>query len=562
MSSASCEALPMPWLTLVGIGENGRDGLCPAALQALEEASLVVGGSRHLALAAPFSGKALAWPSPMHEAFPDILARRRQKVCVLASGDPFHHGVGSLLARLVPADEMRTLPAPSAFSLAAARMGWAVQDCTTISLHGRMLERIIPQLAPRRRLLVLTWDETTPAKLADLLCARGFGPSTLTVLEALGGPREQIRAAQAEGFALSGIDPLNIIALEVVAGPNARPLPLTPGMVDDSFVHDGQITKAEIRALTLAALAPLPGETLWDIGAGSGSISIEWCLRHPSNRALAVEAHPERAGGIARNRLNFGAEGLKLVVGKAPAALEGLPAPDAIFIGGGLTVPGLFEAAWSALPEGGRLVANAVTLESEARLAALHGQHGGQMRRISIDRLSPVGRLHGWRPAMPVTQWRVVKPARSIGISRKYSLANTAPIMAGFGMTEHVSAEILLDVFAATVKLAGIEPSAVTGLATLARHAELPACKQAAACLGLPIHPVDLEDLPVVDARVITRSERIIRRFGTGSVAEAAALLVAGEQARIIVPRQRAKTERCSATCALAAVPTQEEPLP
>lgn len=422
MSSASCEASPTPWLTLVSIGENGRDGLCPAALQALEEATLVVGGSRHLALAAPFPGAAQAWPSPMHEAFPDILARRGQpgqKVCVLASGDPFHHGVGSLLARLVPGDEMRTLPAPSSFSLAAARMGWAIQDCTTISLHGRMLERIIPRLAPRQRLLILTWDETTPEKLAKLLCNRGFGPSLLTVLEALGGPREHRRTAQAEGFSLTGIDPLNIIALEVAAGPNARPLPLTPGMADDSFVHDGQITKAEIRALTLAALAPLPGEMLWDIGAGSGSISIEWCLRHFSNRALAVETHPERAAGIARNRLHFGVEGLKLVAGRAPAALEGLPAPDAIFIGGGLTVHGLFEAAWAALPEGGRLVANAVTLESETRLAALHASHGGQMRRISIDRLSPVGRLHGWKPAMPVTQWRVVKPASSTGPLRE-----------------------------------------------------------------------------------------------------------------------------------------------
>ncbi len=411
LNTTSCATSCTPWLTVIGMGEEGRAGLSASALQALEEAVLVVGGARHLALAAPFAGEALAWPSPMHDAFPALLARRGQKVCVLASGDPFHHGVGSLLARLVPVEEMRCLPHPSAFSLAAARLGWAMQDCLTISLHGRMLERIIPQLAPRRRILALSWDGTTPEKLAALLRARGFGPSTLTVMEALGGPREKVSKVQAECFALSGIDPLNIIALEVVAGPDARPIPLTPGLADEAFAHDGQITKAEIRALTLAALAPLPGELLWDIGAGSGSVSIEWCLRHPSNRALAVEAQPERAARITRNRLNLGAEGVELVTGKAPAALAGLPAPDAIFIGGGLTVPGLFEAAWAALPAGGRLVANAVTLESEARLAALHAQHGGQMRRFSIERLSPVGTLHGWRPAMPVTQWRVAKPS-------------------------------------------------------------------------------------------------------------------------------------------------------
>ncbi len=405
-----------PWLTLIGIGEDGRAGLSPAALHALETATLVVGGARHLALATPFPGEALAWPSPMHDAFPALLARRGQhgqKVCVLASGDPFHHGVGSVLARHVAPQEMICLPHPSAFSLAAAKLGWAIQDCTCISLHGRMLERIIPYLAPRMRIIALSWDETTPGKLAALLCARGFASSTLTVLEALGGPHEKIRHAEAAGFALTDIDPLNIIALDVRAEPGARIIPLTPGLADEGFAHDGQITKSEIRALTLSALSPLPGELLWDIGAGSGSISIEWCLRHPANRALAIEAQAARGARIRQNRLEFGAEGLEVVEGPAPASLSGLPVPDAVFIGGGLTVPGVFEAAWAALPEGGRLVANAVALESETRLAALHATHGGSLKRFSISRLEPLGSMHGWRPAMPVTQWHVVKGAQN-----------------------------------------------------------------------------------------------------------------------------------------------------
>ncbi len=408
-------ALLPPWLTLIGLGEDGRAGLSPAARHALDSATLVVGGARHLALAAPFPGEALAWPSPMHDAFPTLLSRRGQpgqKVCVLASGDPFHHGVGSVLARHVAPAEMICLPHPSAFSLAAAKLGWAIQDCLCISLHGRMLERIIPHLAPRTRIIALTWDESTPAKLAALLSARGFGPSSLTVLEALGGPRENIRSAHAEGFALADINPLNIIALEVRAAAGARIIPLTPGLADEDFAHDGQITKSEIRALTLSALAPRQGELLWDIGAGSGSISIEWCLRHPLNRALAIEAQAARGARIRQNRLEFGAEGLELVEGPAPASLDGLPVPDAVFIGGGLTVPGVFEAAWAALPDGGRLVANAVALESETRLAALHAAHGGTMKRFSISRLEPLGRMHGWRPAMPVTQWCVVKSER------------------------------------------------------------------------------------------------------------------------------------------------------
>lgn len=399
-----------PWLSVVGIGEDGRDGLSPAASHALNAATFVIGGKRHLALAAPLQAEAMAWPSPMTGAFDEILKRRGEPVCVLATGDPFHHGVGSELARRIPPDEIACFPQASAFSLAAARMGWAVQDCVAISLHGRALTRIVPALTPRARILALSWDGTTPARLAELLVERGFADTKLTVLEKMGGPLERRRTAMAASFDLMAIDPLNLIAAEVVAGPDARILPLTPGLADDWFSTDGQITKADIRALTLAALAPRPGELLWDIGAGSGSVSVEWAIRHLANKAIAIEARSDRAARIADNAARFGAEGLTVVDGTAPDALAGLAGPNAVFIGGGLTTAGVFEVAWDALLPGGRLVANAVTIESEARLQALFSAHGGTMRRLSVARLEPVGGLHGWRPAMPVTQWRVTKP--------------------------------------------------------------------------------------------------------------------------------------------------------
>lgn len=398
------------WLSLVGIGEDGRAGLSRAAEAALDAAELVVGGARHLALAGPLHAEALVWPSPLTEAFPAIVARRGRPVCVLASGDPFHYGVGVQLAEIVPAAEMRVFPQPSAFSLACARLGWAQSECALVSLHGRALERIVPHLQPGARVLALSWDSTTPAKLAALLAERGMAGSRLTVLEALGGPRERVRSVTAGSFDLDGVDPLNLIGLEVATGFEARVLPLSAGLSEDWFAHDGQITKADIRAITLSGLAPRAGELLWDVGAGSGSVSLEWCLAHRRNRAIAFEEKPERAGRIAANRLALGALPVEIVEGAAPASLSGQPAPDAVFIGGGIGDASVFEAAWAALKPGGRLVANVVTLEGEARLAALFQSHGGSLRRLGVAHLDRVGPLHGWRSAMPVTQWRVVKP--------------------------------------------------------------------------------------------------------------------------------------------------------
>jgi precorrin-6Y C5,15-methyltransferase (decarboxylating) len=399
------------WLSIIGIGEDGVTGLGDEAKKLIGEAEIVFGGKRHLALADRLiRGEARAWPSPFDAGMRDVVALRGKKVCVLASGDPFLHGVGATLARHVAADEMIVVPAPSAFSLAAARLGWALQDVETVSLHGHAIDLIRPLLQPKRRVLALTSDGDGPKAVAGLLSALGFGASKLIVLEALGGPDERIRNTTAAGFDLKDVNQLNVLALEIESSPEARVLPLTPGRADDLFGHDGQITKREVRAVTLATLGPRRGELLWDIGAGSGSVSIEWMLADPAMRAIAVEANAERAARIGRNAAAFGVPGLTVVEGAAPAALAGLPQPDAIFVGGGGTDEGVLEAAIAALPAGGRLVANAVTLEMEALLLARHAALGGELLRIAISRETAIGSMSGWRPALPVTQWNWVKP--------------------------------------------------------------------------------------------------------------------------------------------------------
>lgn len=401
----------MTWLSVVGIGEDGLAGLGEAARAAIAEAEVVFGGARHFDLAAgAITGETRQWLSPFSDSIDAVVALRDRKVCVLASGDPFHHGVGATLARRIDASQLRVFPHPSSFSLAAARLGWPLQDVVTLSLHGRSLDLIRPHLHQGVRILALTSDENGPAALARLLAEAGFGISIVTVLEALGGPNETVRSQVAMHFGLDAIDPLNICAISVVALPGARILPLTPGLDDRLFEHDGQITKREVRALTLAALAPCRGELLWDIGAGSGSIGIEWMLADPSARAIAIEGDAERASRIAHNAGQFGVPDLKLIIGKAPQALAGLDQPNAIFIGGGGSDPGVLEAAIAALQPGGRLVVNAVTLELEAMLLQRHAGLGGSLTRIDIARADVLGSMTGWRPAMPITQWVWVKP--------------------------------------------------------------------------------------------------------------------------------------------------------
>ncbi len=399
------------WLSIVGIGEDGVEGLSSVALQLIRSAVLVVGGARHLELASELiRGRRLAWPSPISDAFPEIERHRGRAVAILASGDPFHFGVGKQIAAFVQADEFICLPQPSAFSLAAARMGWPLQDVSLVTLHGRALNGIIRHLQPGARILALSWDNATPRKLSELLTTHRMGKSRMTVLEAMGGARERIRHATASNFDIEEIQPLNTIAIEMVAELEAIFIPLAPGLDDDFFENDGQLTKREVRAVTLSSLQPLHGQLLWDIGLGAGSVAIEWLLRHPSLRAIGIEARSDRAGRAARNAAALGVPELEIVQGRAPEALAGLTRPDAVFIGGGMMDDGVFDAAWSALKSGGRLVANAVSLETEARLAGYFQHFGGDLVRLQVARADRVGAMSGWRPAMPVTQWRVRKP--------------------------------------------------------------------------------------------------------------------------------------------------------
>jgi len=400
-----------PWLSIVGIGEDGVDGLGPVPRQLISQAEVVFGGKRHMKLAASIiRGAARPWPTPFAGAVDEVLALRGHSICVLASGDPMLHGVGALLARRLSLSEMRILPAPSAFSLAAARLGWSLTQVALVSLHAEPIDLVRPHLQPNARILALTTDAEGPRALAQLLTELGFGASRLTVLEALGGPRERILSTTAAAFDLDDTDPLNVVGIDVVAGPEARVITCATGLADDMFEHDGQITKREQRAVTLSSLAPRRGELLWDIGAGAGSIAIEWLLRSPSMRAIAIEARPDRAARIRRNAQSLGVPKLEVVEGKAPAACEGLSDPDAVFIGGGVCDAGVLDTAIARLRGGGRLVVNAVTLESEALLLTRHATLGGELTRLAVAHVDMIGGRHAWHPARPLTQWVWVKP--------------------------------------------------------------------------------------------------------------------------------------------------------
>lgn len=397
------------WLNVIGIGEDGIEAL-PRALQALiERAELIVGGERHLAMVPQARAEKKSWASPLSLTLDEIWSRRGKPVVVLATGDPMHFGIGVALARRVPAEEMAVHPHISAFSLAAARMRWPLADTECLTIHGRSLDLLASAVAPGRRLLLLSHDGTSPAEVAVRLTELGYGDSAVTVLEHMGGARERIYAGRADGWAHPRAADLNTLAVDCRADAETRALSLTPGLPDEAFQHDGQLTKREIRAATLSALRPLPGQLLWDVGAGCGSIAIEWLRTHRSLSAIAIESDAMRQGLIETNAATLGTPHLRLVEAAAPRAYEGLPGPDAVFIGGGLSDRGVAEGAWERLKSGGRLVANAVTAEGEAHLFALRGKLGGEMTRLSVARLAPVGELHGWKPLMPVTQYWVDK---------------------------------------------------------------------------------------------------------------------------------------------------------
>ena len=398
-----------PWLTVVGIGEDGFAGLGKNARRALLGASRVIGSQRQLdLLPACIRAERQTWPRPF--ALAPVLAQGNTPTCVLASGDPMLFGVGASLARVVAREDMQVLPAPSSFSLAAARMGWPLQDVVTLSVVARPVAALNAHLHSGVRLLVLSNDASSPAIIARLLREQGFGPSRLTVLEHLGGPAERRVEASASDWNDPPVAALNLIAIDCLADASARPLSRIGGLPDSAFEHDGQLTKRDVRAVTLARLAPLPGQLLWDVGAGSGSIGIEWMRTWPSCRTLAIEADEGRQQLIERNRDALGVPGLQLIRGKAPQALAGLERPDAIFIGGGVTREGVLDTCWQQLKPGGRLVANAVTLQSEMLLMSWRERHGGELTRIHIAQAQPLGEFDTWRQALPITLLDVTKP--------------------------------------------------------------------------------------------------------------------------------------------------------
>ena len=399
---------PEPWLTIIGIGEDGMAGLSPQARDLVEQAEVIVGGDRHHMLAANITAKRIAWPSPFDAMIDEIKRHRGRRIVVLVTGDPLWFSVGARILKSIPAQEVRLLPQLSAFQWASCRMGWSLADVETVTVHGRSAEQIIPHFAPGVRLLVLTRDGDSPKEVAALLKRRGFPQSPMSVLANLGGPKEKRIDGVASNWRRKAPD-FHVLAVECVADAGAEAFSRTGGLPDDAFEHDGQLTKRVVRAATLSALQPYPDALLWDIGAGCGSVSVEWMRAARSALAIAIEPHDERRVMIEKNRLTLGVPKLQIVAGEAPEALKGLPTPDAVFIGGGLTTKAVFETTWRALRAGGRLVANAVTLESEARLIALAEKHGGTLERIAASEAVPVGRFTAMKPFMTVTQWTVIK---------------------------------------------------------------------------------------------------------------------------------------------------------
>jgi precorrin-6B C5,15-methyltransferase / cobalt-precorrin-6B C5,C15-methyltransferase len=399
----------LKWLSVVGIGEDGLAGVSAMARSLIERAEVLVGGERHLAMLPTHDPREkLVWSSPIAASLDEIHKRRGQQVCVLASGDPMCFGIGVTLTRTIPISEMSIIPAPSAFSLACARLGWSLAEVETLSLCGRPPALIQASLYPGARLLMLSEGKETPGTVAKLLTQWGYGRSELMVLEHLGGEREQIVEGIAASWGARASADLNTIAVTCLADSGGIPLTRRAGLPDSAYHHDGQLTKSEVRAVTLAALAPLPGQLLWDVGAGCGSVAIEWMRSHSRCRAIAIE--PSRTHYIADNAAALGTPNLQIVEGIAPRALKDLPQPDAIFLGGGATAEGMFETCWTALRSGGRFVANVVTLEGEQKLLEWHQQVGGSLTRIGIQRAEPVGSFLGWKPMAPVTQWLGIKP--------------------------------------------------------------------------------------------------------------------------------------------------------
>lgn len=403
----------LAWLTILGIGDNGLESLTPAARLLFDQASNLIAPERVLK-SIPFDvlkdKHVTPWTTQIHETIRSLHERRGEAITILATGDPFHFGIASTLARTIPANEILTIPHPSGFSLAANHLGWATQDVDLISLHGRAVSRLQTFIEPDNKILALTSSGKTVHEAAHLLVGRGFEKSEITVLEHLGGKEERIITCAADEAAQHQFADFNILAIQCIAGKKAIIQPRIAGLSNDAFIHDGQLTKREVRAATLAALAPYPNALLWDVGAGCGSVAIEWMRAARGARAIAFEHDEKRLAMIAENAPALGVPALNIIAGKAPRSLEGQLIPDAAFIGGGLTADGVFTAVWDTLRSGGILVANTVTLEGEAQVISLHKTYGGNLVRLDVSHLTTVGRMHALEPRMSVLQWRVTKP--------------------------------------------------------------------------------------------------------------------------------------------------------
>jgi precorrin-6B C5,15-methyltransferase / cobalt-precorrin-6B C5,C15-methyltransferase len=413
MTSPKCERNAATTVTVVGIGADGWRSLTQDARDVLTAAAVIAGSPRQLALLPELAARRVPLPSPLLENL-DALVADNPGLCVLASGDPTLHGIGATLSRRLDPAAVRILPAVSSVALACARLGWPQQEITVVSLVSERPEATLAAMHPGARLIVLCRDRKTPLEVARVLTDRGWGPSELVVLEQLGAPEEHVRPPRqavqlaAGEPALGGSADLCVVAITPIQGPGAV-AGRGPGLPDSAYETDGQITRRELRALALAVLRPGPGALLWDVGAGSGSIGVEWMRADPLARAVAIEARPDRAERAGRNAAALGVPGLQVITGRAPAALAGLPDPDAIFIGGGLTADGVLPSCWQRLRPGGRLVAHAVTIESEALLHDWQREHGGELVKVGVSYREPLGGFTAWRPALPVTQWQVTR---------------------------------------------------------------------------------------------------------------------------------------------------------
>ena len=517
----------VPWLTIIGLGEDGPAGLSKASRAAIDRAETVMGPPRHLALLGPVTAKTVEWPVPFEDGLALLHGLRGRPTVVLTSGDPFWFGAGSVIARDLAPSEWQAHPAPSTFSLVAARMGWPLETTVCLGLHAAPLSRMVPHLAKGARLIVLLRDAAALSALSDLLLDRGFRDTAITICESMGGPRERLTPTGPGRIDTADHTAPLCVALEI-AGDGAA-LPQTCGLPDDWFDHDGQITKRPIRALTLSALAPRRDAHLWDIGAGSGSIGIEWLLSHPSTTATAVEVNPERAARIRANALRLGVDRLQVIDGDVAQHLATLSRPDAVFVGGGLNTA-LLNGLWSVIPPGCRLVANAVTLETEALLTQAHGEKGGTLLRVELSEPAPLG---------PQTRLAHHLPRRAME-------RDPMKRIAGFGFRAEASIGSLQSALAAAGGAAGL-----TGLATARDKTTAPSLTALAERLALPIKGVDADDLAA--AETLTQSPRSLEQRGTGSLAEAAALSAAGPGARLTGPRQIAQDRM--ATCAIATGP-------